>query len=130
MTPWYYVQATGELIAPDGEIFGGGYSGRGVGRNNPAMQHVPNMGPIPCGDYFIAAPVDTPEHGPFVLRLAPASANQMFGRDGFLMHGDNVEHDASEGCIIEPRPVRKLVATLRSAGLRVVASHEQIPQKA
>jgi hypothetical protein len=47
---WKYVQSSGAMIAPDGEILRVGYSGRVLdGKNNPDMQHVRNVGPIPRG---------------------------------------------------------------------------------
>ncbi len=47
-----------------------------------------------------------------VMALDPDPGNQMFGRDGFLIHGDNMamNHTASEGCIILGRPIREQIA--------------------
>jgi len=55
--------------------------------------------------------VDTVTHGPYVLPLTPSLNNQMFGRSGFLIHGDSVVNPgtASEGCIILPRAVRQQI---------------------
>lgn len=106
---WSYSQSTGQL-SRDGNIVATGYSGRAEGRNNSTMQDRHNVGPIPRGVYSISDPFDTETHGPFVLRLTPDVGNEMFGRSGFLMHGDNAAHDASEGCIIMPRDVREAVA--------------------
>ena len=49
------------------------------------------------GDSF-----DSDSHGPLVIPLFAMPENEMFGRSGFLIHGDSVEHpgNASEGCII------------------------------
>ncbi len=45
---WKYSQSTGELLDPDGEQVGKKvYSVAGKGKNNPDMQDVPNVGPIP-----------------------------------------------------------------------------------
>lgn len=74
------------------------------------MQEKHNIGPLPRGLYSISDPYDTDTHGPFVLRLTPDLGNEMFGRAGFLMHGDNSTHTASEGCIIQARAVREQVA--------------------
>ena len=62
-------------------------------------------------------------HGPFVLRLTPAPTNEMFGRDGFLIHGDSIEHpgSASHGCIILPRAIREAIAKSDDDTLHVVA---------
>jgi hypothetical protein len=107
---WRYAQATGWL-AHDGENVAEGYSGAGEGKNNPAQQDVHNIGPIPVGQYTIGEPSDTKTHGPYVLHLTPDPANEMFGRSGFLIHGDSVVHPgtASEGCIIMPRTVREKI---------------------
>ena len=98
---WTYRQATGEILHDD-TLVGSGYSGFGEGKNNPAMEAVHNVGPIPQGWYTIGEPVDTKTHGPYVLRLTPASENQMYDRAGFLIHGDSLAHQgaASQGCIV------------------------------
>jgi Protein of unknown function (DUF2778) len=110
--------------AQDGENVARGYSGAGEGKNNPEMEKVPNVGPIPRGDWNITGPpVDTRTHGPFVLHLQPKPETKTFGRDGFLMHGDSKEHPgtASQGCIILPRSVREQVWTSGDPDLEVVA---------
>lgn len=97
-----------------------GYSGKGIGKNNPAMDNVANVGPIPRGRYTIAELIEhTDAHGPYVLRLEPDPANDMHGRSGFLIHGDSEAHpgEASEGCIILPRPVREKIWT---SGIRTL----------
>lgn len=107
---WAYSQASGKL-AHDGADVAFGYSGAGDGKNNPAMQDAHNVGPIPQGAYTINEPKDTVTHGPYVLPLTPDAENEMFGRAGFLIHGDSVVHPgtASEGCIIVPRAVREQI---------------------
>lgn len=109
---WVYEQSTGDLSndAPN-TLRARGYSGFGDGKNNPAMESVPDVGPIPRGEYQVGVPHDTDSHGPFVMSLTPLPANEMFGRSGFLMHGDSVHAPgtASKGCIIMPRPVREIV---------------------
>lgn len=107
---WTYYQESGKL-AHDGTDAALGYSGAGEGKNNPAMQEAHNVGPIPRGSYTINAPHDTVTHGPYVLPLTPDPENEMFGRAGFLMHGDSVvaPGTASEGCIIMPRNIREQV---------------------
>lgn len=105
---WRYNQRTGQL-SKDTAAIAVGYSGHAEGRNNPAMQDHKMLGPLPRGFYTFHAPVDTAAHGPYVLRLVQDPSDEMFGRDGFLMHGDNVKHDASEGCIIMPPQIRRQV---------------------
>lgn len=120
---WTYVQKTGEL-QQDGRNVATGYSGGAEGKNNPEMQSVPNVGPIPQGNWTITGPpVDTPEHGPYVLRLTPEKETETFGREGFLMHGDSKEWPgtASHGCVIMPRSVREKVWESGDKELEVVA---------
>lgn len=119
---WSWEQPTGKLRNNAGQIVDTGYSGKGEGKNNPAMQDVADVGPIPEGHYLISAPIDTPKHGPYVLRLTPANDNVMFGRAGFLIHGDNIEHpgSASEGCIILLRSTRERIWRSGDASIRVV----------
>lgn len=108
-----YKSKTGELLYR-GALKAKGYSGHGPGVNNPGLQHVAKVGPIPAGVYWISPePFDSPEHGKFCLRLTPVTGTQTYGRSGFLMHGDEVGHVgeflASEGCIVQDRPTREWV---------------------
>jgi hypothetical protein len=121
---WTYAQQTGDL-QQDGKHVASGYSGFGEGKNNPEMENVRDVGPIPRGDWTIAGPpVDTAEHGPYVLELQPGAATETFGRSGFLMHGDSKESPgcASHGCVIMPRPVRERVWQSGDRELQVVAT--------
>lgn len=108
--PWTYHQTNGELWL-DGALIGDGYSGHGVGRNNPVKQEIPNVGPIPIGHYVIGPAYTHPIKGPLVMRLT--SLSNTFGRSGFLIHGDSAAHtgEASDGCIILPHQTRLQVAT-------------------
>ena len=120
---WTYAQKTGEL-QQDSQKVATGYSGAGEGKNNPEMQSVPNVGPIPQGAWTIAGPpANTMEHGPYVLRLTPAENTDTFGRSGFLIHGDSKINPgcASHGCIILSRPVREQVWQSGDTDLEVVA---------
>lgn len=121
---WTYEQKTGRLISPEGEEVATGYAGHGDGVNNPDMQNVPDVGPIPCGLWSIGAPMDSPKTGPFSMPLLPHEGTETFGRDGFFMHGDAVGHAgeriASEGCIVMPPGVREQVWESGDHVLRVV----------
>jgi hypothetical protein len=128
---WTYVQSTGDLFDPNGQRMWTGYSGFAPdGKNNPAAQDEANIGPIPRGTYTIGAPecveTDGP-HGPFVLPLTPDPSNEMFGRSGFLCHGDSIEHagSASHGCIIMPLAIRTQIASSNDDQLVVVASRNE-----
>lgn len=120
---WTWRQIDGLLLDPNGNVAGHGYSGAKQGKNNPALQDVHNVGPIPCGDYWINQPQNTVTHGPFVLPLLAEQANQMFGRYGFLIHGDSVVEPgtASEGCVILPRDVRETIWQSGDRRLRVIS---------
>lgn len=120
---WTYAQKTGEL-QQDGAHVASGYSGAGAGKNNPEMESVHDVGPIPRGNWTIVGPpVNTPDHGPYVLRLQPDAGTDTFGRTGFLMHGDSKESPGcvSHGCVIMPRAVREQVWTSGDRDLEVVA---------
>jgi len=117
--PWTYSQSTGNLTR-NGTAQATGYSGTGAGRNNAAMQNARNIGPIPQGTYSIGAAHDTQTHGPHVMALTPAQGTNTFTRDGFLIHGDNTRHDASEGCIILDRATRDRISASGDTQLQVV----------
>jgi len=114
-----YEQLSGMLRDDAGNVIGIGYSGAGDGKNNPLMEHVVDVGPIPVGTYTITGPpFNSPSHGPFVLKLVPDPATTQriasYGRDPetFLLHGDSIQHPgtASEGCVIMDRMTRTSVA--------------------
>lgn len=109
---WKYSQSTGELLSPAGSSIGVGYSGHGDGVNNPSLQNVHDVGPIPRGVWTIGEFFDDPGgKGPMVAHLIPADGTETFGRSGFMIHGDNSElnHSASEGCIILGKTMRAMV---------------------
>lgn len=120
---WTYAQLTGRLRDLNLLLVGVGYSGKGPGKNNPAMQEVQFVGPIPCGFYTIGAPFESEKHGPYCLPLTPDKDNTMFGRSAFLIHGDAKFHlgEASEGCIIQARDVRERVWNSGDHRLQVVS---------
>lgn len=119
---WKYKQSTGELFNAGGDIVTVGYSGAGDGKNNPALQHVHDVGPIPRGLYRVGGIVPNLEHGPLALELEPDRFNAMSGRSGFLLHGDSVAHPgaASHGCVILPRAVREAIDASADRALVVV----------
>jgi hypothetical protein len=119
---WTYAQKSGDL-SQNGQHVATGYSGFDNGKNNPAMQAIANLGPIPQGEWTIVGPpVNSPDHGPFVLHLQPANGTNTFGRSGFLMHGDSIESPgcASHGCIIMPRAIREQVWNSGDTDMEVV----------
>lgn len=136
---WVYQQSSGKIFHTSGlrheavdagpkvvsVLLGVGYSGNGKGLNNPEMQHVRDVGPIPQGDYYIGPRYDHPEHGPVVMKLNPEPGTNTFSRDNFLMHGDLKGHEgenlASKGCVIMPRWIRERVSESGDHLLRVIA---------
>ena len=118
---WTYEQATGRF-SHDGVAVAFGYSGRDEGKNNPAMQYLQGIGPLPRGAYTIGDAVDTDTHGPCVMPLSHDASNEMFGRSGFLIHGDSIAAPgtASHGCIILPRAIRDLINLCKDRCLSVV----------
>lgn len=108
---WTYNSANGNL-SHNGELVGTGYSGNGLGLNNPSLEADPDVGPIPRGMYTIGDFFTDPEKGPLVARLTPQPGTNEFGRSGFELHGDNAElnHSASKGCIVMGRPIRQAIA--------------------
>lgn len=118
-----YEQATGKLFNNAGQLFGVGYAGRDAGKNNPAMQNVKGIGPLPVGFYTILAPYNHPTVGKYAMPLIPDPTNEMFGRNSFFMHGDSEEHPglASHGCIVQMRTIRGLVWASGDRRIEVVS---------
>lgn len=111
---WIYSQSKGSLIDHDGKVVANGYAGGNCGKNpegknNPAMQNVRCVGPLPRGVYTLGNPVPQSHLGPFAIPLTPEHGNEMFGRSAFYIHGDRTSApgSASEGCIILPRAARE-----------------------
>ena len=117
-----YRISTGELLDSLSNCLGIGYSGTPAALNNPSDVAIPNVGPIPPGQYRIGSPIDTASHGPYVLPLTPSEGDETFGRSGFLIHGDSASHPgaASHGCIILARPIREQIWALGDHDLLVV----------
>lgn len=119
---WTYSQASGALRGPAAAIVGVGYSGTGAGLNNPAMQDVRDVGPLPCGWWTIGPAYEHPHLGTLTMDLTPDAGTNTYGRDDFRIHGDNAARNfsASKGCMVQdhgPRsqvagsPVRRLYVT-------------------
>ena len=76
-------------------------------------------GPIPRGTYDIGASYRHSVLGPVVMNLDPVAHNAR-GRTHFRIHGDNASNDASEGCIVLPPNVRRLIEGSADRRLEVV----------
>jgi hypothetical protein len=128
---WTYEQWTGRLLH-DGSYAGSGYSGHAEGKNNPEHEKDHAIGPIPQGWYKIGPPKDTKTHGPYVLELTPAPENEMYGRSGFLIHGDSIKKPgtASQGCIILVPALRIRIWKSEDTELTVVPGERPGPPAA
>jgi hypothetical protein len=106
---WEYSQSTGNLKF-NGNHEAKGYAGHGNGKNNPSMESIRNIGPIPKGEYSIQAPRTSARTGPYVLPLVPIGHNAP-GRTDFQIHGDSRSNpgNASNGCIIMNRATREKI---------------------
>jgi len=116
-----YRQTDG-LQTRNGIILGSGYSGFGPGLNNPAMEAIPDVGPIPKGFWRIVRWDDQhAEKGPCVAVLEPVGHNA-HNRTGFLLHGDNaaMNHTASHGCIVDVMQLRHLLRATGDMELEVI----------
>ena len=90
---YFYSQTSGVLQQGTDETLetlGTGYAGGNCGKNpegvnNPAMQCVVCVGPLPRGLYTIGRPQDPVTHlGPCAMPLDPGGSNVMCGRYGFF----------------------------------------------
>lgn len=124
---WTWDQSAGELRR-DGKVISRGYSGKGRGKNNPSMQGVQGVGPIPRGRYKMVRIYDSSNVGPRTIALDPVDAkpgddiHQETGRSAFRIHGDSIRAPgtASRGCIILPRNVRLAIWASGDRDLEVV----------
>jgi hypothetical protein len=108
--PWTYNQTTGSLRDPQGQVVAeDGYSGAGQARNNSTMEQMSNVGPIPRGRYRIGNARHSVHTGAVSMDLRPQTGTNTFGRSAFLIHGDNISHTASNGCIILRRNIREQI---------------------
>lgn len=109
--PWFYEQRSGRIWRNNEPVLATGYSGAPGAINDPTQQHKIGIGPIPRGVYRILNAISHEKLGPVCMRLVPDAGNEMFGRDPFLIHGDNPRRNqsASEGCIILDRPSREAI---------------------
>ena len=123
-----YSQSTGALVDADKGVVAQGWAGNGEGKNNPAMQEVHEVGPLPQGLYDLG-PWEQfhPGLGPLVCRLTQVEG-ETFGRDGFFIHGASQVLDPahgygqeSKGCLVLPRSQRELLQKTGVTHLQVVA---------
>lgn len=98
------------------------YSGNGDGLNNPNMEAVHSIGPIPRGRWRI---VQWDDHhgslGPIVAILEPVD-HDAHGRSAFREHGDNPLENftGSDGCIVADHDLRVAMRATGDMDLEVV----------
>lgn len=103
---YIYVQKSGEIALCNVDFecpFAIGHAGRAEGRNNPRMQSVRNIGPLPLGRYRMEVVAHQKFAAP-AIKLTQIEG-ESFGRAGFYIHGGT----NSEGCIILQRDVREFI---------------------
>jgi hypothetical protein len=115
------------------------YSGKWPeGFNNPAMQNIHNVGPLPLGDWEISGPpFDDAKHGKYILRLAPKKGTETYKRTGFLWHGKPVIPEGinlllpspfictgSEGCLCSSPVTRTRVYQSGDTFLRTISGNK------
>lgn len=115
------------MFRPDGTLAGTGYAGGNCGKNpeginNPAMQGVKDIGPLPEGFYTFGDLVEEGELGLYYFALNPDDSNDMLGRGDFYCHGDtSIPRRASEGCIVIAHDVRREMHESLCQRIQVVA---------
>lgn len=119
---WNFMQSTGEFSDLHEICLEQGYAGNGAGLNNPDMQDVAEVGPLPQGLYTIGPAYTHAQLGPFTMNLEPDPTNRMFGRSLFRIHGRRFVGDmgASKGCIVLDHAARVTVSTSPDRLLRVI----------
>jgi hypothetical protein len=122
---WQFEQLTGKLSKDGILVSPDCYSGRWPdGYNNPAMEAVPDVGPIPCGLWTIGAPYEDGKLGRYVMDLTPAKGTVTYGRSLFRMHGKPLPpadiRSGSEGCICADYVTRQRVYQSADTQLTVV----------
>ena len=126
---WTYDQSTGELRDAKGKLVSRGYSGHGRGKNNPSLQGVKGVGPIPRGRWRLQSIYDSKNVGPRTITLWSLDdpilddVHEPSGRAAFRIHGDSIRAPGtgSRGCIILPRPIRIAMWASKDRELEVVA---------
>jgi len=118
---WTYDQTSGQLKHGDA-LIATGYSGNAIGKNNSAMQGVPDIGPIPRGLWTIGPVIEKSTLGPHVMALTPSATTTTFGRSGFYCHGDSIADPGhgSCGCIIMDPYTRGRLAETSDRFLQVL----------
>lgn len=113
MKTFRYSQRSGIMLDDQGVQIALGWAGNHEGKDNPDMQQVRCIGPLPQGTYKVEPWIEQHPHlGPCVAPLTQA-AGETYGRGDFFIHGPSVASEKygqeSKGCIVIPRPMRMAV---------------------
>ncbi|QAR33411.1 DUF2778 domain-containing protein [Geovibrio thiophilus] len=100
------------------KLKGFGYAGINRGLNNPAMEQVPFVGPLPKGIYEITG--HNSDIATYNILLEKIKVDSK--RDSFRIHGGKPEPDrtASQGCTILDLTTRKKILASKIQYLEVV----------
>ena len=125
--------STGTITDDEGTVlttqaFAGNDSRPGVnpghlqGRNNPRLQAVHCIGPLPTGVYRCGSWGVYPKVGKMACPLTQI-AGETYGRDGFFIHGpgEGDPANSSEGCIVVPHDDRLKVMGANPTTVTVTA---------
>jgi len=137
----YFVQTGGFYHGPDNATPGDlalisdkGWAGRFSGKGNPKLESAHGIGPLPCAYYTLDSWEENHlKLGKMVAHLTPDPGSQMWGRDGFYIHGPS--NDPSEygnesmGCIVEPHPQRQAIKDTGDMRLRVISCMDDLLPK-
>lgn len=118
---WRYIQTSGDLFHEE-ELITTAFSGDGIGLNNPKLQHIRNVGPIPQGPFLICQ-----ERRYGAVRGFPLHSKHLLPRKGpFWIHA----HGPSHGCIIVTEEaldrIGRLLLKTRDYELTVLESGVQL----
>ena len=118
------------VMTQNGTFVGDGYSGDPQHTDMPSAEDLKNEGPLPEGYYEIqlitgsdGIACDYEHKKAPVMRLIPDPDNEMYGRGGFLIHGDLIGNPGagSHGCIVMPHGAREFIANSGDNRLQVIA---------
>lgn len=118
---WFFKVTEGTIYRDSFPMPGHAYSGAPGAINKPELEAEPGVGPIPRGEYSIGDLEDR-QGLRYFMRLTPKPGTNTYGRDGFEIHGDSLEHPgcASHGCIIAPPLVRLTIGRSSDRDLTVL----------
>ena len=110
--PGLYESSTGKTYDGEGRYLFTAYSGHGEGKNNPAMEAVKGVGPIPQGLWRMLPPRNRNQHpdiaageefghtGDYSIPLVPVD-HDAHGRTAIYFHGEKIgapPGTTSNGC--------------------------------